>query len=382
MPGGFHHSDVVSNHLFVPFGVLGFGCGPRTPGSGRIAVVTASAGLALFVGVRSDGDGVISSAMWPTRRAWARAGLAVRNLGRGAASRRRPGRRRRTSPVAIASAVLAIAVWQPFGDLEVGTVVPKIRSLQADALQFTGLRDEGTSLMIAFLFASTLASYLSALGERHAGRKAAMLGIGLMTMLEASQILIGSRMPGLWDLAVSSVGIAAGAAVWTAAGRIIWPKLWFGVLVVATLTAAALQMLSPFQLTGTYHGFGMFPFFGYYAHTTFDTLSHVIELALLYFPLGFWIGRTPAGRRSSFRAAALVTLAIAIPVEYLQGWIEGRYADVTDVAISLAGAWLGVAAGRERTMDAARGDREPDSRDPRPAGGAQLQSGRHGAPRH
>jgi VanZ family protein len=391
--------DVVQNVLlFVPFGVLGFLAGRQARAAGpgaplrRIAVVTAL-GAALSITVESlqmltsDRVASLGDVMADTAGtclgaavAWQFRALFLAGLRRLRAEGLADVPELR--PFAIATAVLAIAAWQPFDvTLEVGTVASKVRALQTDLWQFAGLRDEGTSLMINFLFASTLASYLSSLGERQAGRKAAMLGIGLVAMLEASQIFIGARMPGLWDLAVSCVGIAAGAAIWSAAGRIIWPRLWLGVLVAATLAAAALQMLSPFHLAGSYRGFGVFPFFGYYSRTTFDTLSHVIELALLYFPLGFWMGRSSTGRRSDVLTAVLLALAIAAPIEYLQGWIDGRYADVTDVAISMAGAWLGVVSGRERTMDAARGESGPDSRDPRAAGGARSQPGRHGASR-
>jgi VanZ family protein len=83
------------------------------------------------------------------------------------------------------------------------------------------------------------------------------------------------------------------------------------------------------------------PFFSDYAHTTFETLSHVFELVLLYAPLGFVWRRLqgPSGRALGWSLA--VTLLIAVPVEYLQGWVVGRYPDLTDIAVSAAGDWLG-----------------------------------------
>jgi len=84
------------------------------------------------------------------------------------------------------------------------------------------------------------------------------------------------------------------------------------------------------------------PFLSIYAHTTFDALSHVIELVLLYAPLGFVARTLVAGRRRGLTLALGATFLIALPVEYLQGWIVGRYPDVTDVAISVAGGWVGV----------------------------------------
>jgi len=102
---------------------------------------------------------------------------------------------------------------------------------------------------------------------------------------------------------------------------------------------------------------GWFPFLGYYSHTTFETLSHVVELMLLYFPLGFWMGTTSRAETTSgvdflggaTSAALLTTFLIAAPIEYAQGWVIGRYPDITDVALSLAGAWLGVRAGLSKS---------------------------------
>jgi VanZ family protein len=85
------------------------------------------------------------------------------------------------------------------------------------------------------------------------------------------------------------------------------------------------------------------PFFSDYEHTTFDTLSHVIELVLLYAPLGFvWSRLSTGGRLAVTVGVLLTTLAIAWPVEYLQGWVVGRYPDLTDIGMSLAGGWVGI----------------------------------------
>jgi glycopeptide antibiotics resistance protein len=361
--------DVVQNVLlFVPFGALGFLAGTRTPRKPRRIVLVTLLGAALSVFVEilqlftndrvtSLGDvtantiGTLLGAIlaWLSAR-WFVVGLRRLHSEGLVIDELRP--------LAVAAVVLFVAFWQPFDvTLEVGVIVGKVHLLQQDAWQFTGLRDEGTSIMLAAFFAMTLASYLSALGERRVSIRTLALGSGFVCLLEASQILIGSRMPALWDAAVATSGIAIGVAIWSTAGRVIWPRLWLVVLVVVTLTAAALQMLSPFEMTATYHSFGWFPFFGYYVHTTFETLSHVIELMLLYFPLGFWLGASPSTssddapvgsrrpRLNSIVLALTLTFLIAAPIEYLQGWVVGRYPDVTDVALSVVGGALGVWTG-------------------------------------
>lgn len=252
-------------------------------------------------------------------------------------------------PLAIAAAVIAVAYWQPFDvTLDVSSVAGKVHEFQHDPLQFTGLRDEGTSLMLSVFLATTLASYLSVLGERRPAVTAAALGSVFVCALESSQILITSRMPALWDAGVGVVGVLLGVFIWSASTLIVWPRLWLAVVVATTAASAALQMLSPFTLTTTYHSMGWFPFWGYYSHTTFESLSHVFELVLLYVPLGFFVGRSGLKNWQAVALAVFLALIVAGPVEYLQGWVVGRYPDITDIGISLAGAWLGAAAAVSR----------------------------------
>jgi VanZ family protein len=61
--------------------------------------------------------------------------------------------------------------------------------------------------------------------------------------------------------------------------------------------------------------------------------------------MGFCFARVSTGAARVALAVVLVTVAIAAPVEYFQGWIVGRYPDVTDVAFSVVGGLLGAWAG-------------------------------------
>ena len=355
--------DVVQNVLlFLPFGALGVlaAAGRRGAIARTMGVTALGLGLSLLVEslqlFTSDRVASVSDLVSNTTGAFVGAVLAWQSRNLFAAGLRRlqaeglagvPELR----PFAMALLVVAIAFWQPFDvTLDVSTVAAKVRALQVDLWQFNGLRDEGTSVMLSAFLSMTLASYLSVLGEARAGLKAAAIGVVLVVGLEASQVLIGSRTPGLWDAVVAAAGVALGAAFWAAASTIIWPRLWLGVFVAMTIVSAALQMLSPFQMSDHFQTMGWFPFFGYYTHTTFETLSHVVEIGLLYFPLGYWTGSptVAASEASVWRRwvwGIALALAISGPVEYAQGWVVGRYPDITDVLLSLAGASLGVWAG-------------------------------------
>jgi VanZ family protein len=137
--------------------------------------------------------------------------------------------------------------------------------------------------------------------------------------------------------------VLIGTAIWTASNRIAWPAIWQGLLVAMTAGAAALLTLSPFQWTDEPTAFTFMPFFGHYTRTTFETLSHVFETLLCYFPLGMGIGLARGGR-GAFLAALGLALAIAAPLEYLQMWVIGRYPDVSDIGVALLGAAVGMAA--------------------------------------
>jgi VanZ family protein len=179
-----------------------------------------------------------------------------------------------------------------------------------------------------------------------AGRKAAGIATCLVIALEGGQILISSRMPSLWDAVVGTAGVTVGSMLWPLSRRIRWPGLGLSLLVVGTAVSAALLMLSPFQFSSEYHTMGWFPLWSYYSRTTPGAVSHAFEMLLLYFPLGYcFAARAPSERNLGMFALGLA-FAIAAPVEALQGWVIGRYPDVSDVAISLAGAWLGKQAAR------------------------------------
>ena len=116
-------------------------------------------------------------------------------------------------------------------------------------------------------------------------------------------------------------------------------RLWLGVLSLTTFAARPCKCSVRSSSRGATTSFGWFPFLGYYSHTTFETLSHVIELMLLYFPLGFWMGQSDhsPGPGDAWLARWPLTFAIAAPIEYLQGWVVGRYPDVSDVAVEPLG---------------------------------------------
>jgi VanZ family protein len=242
----------------------------------------------------------------------------------------------------------------------VGHVGSRLRALWRDPWQSGGFRDEGTALLHYALFAAALCAWLASLGIRRVVLTATATGVAMAVALEATQLMIQSRMPGALDALVRTAGVLAGAALWATGRRSRSSMGWMCLLIVATAASAATQMLSPFEVADVRRPFGWLPFMGYYENNWFPAVSHVIELTLLYFPLGFCIGWVLGRPRLAAAAALGVTLLVCAPIEYFQGWIVGRYPDITDVAFSFAGAWLGTvvsirgAEAFERTLADAR----------------------------
>ena len=344
--------DFVQNILlFVPFGALGFLAGDRR-GVRRVLRVTGlGASLSLIVETLQlfTIDRTTSIADVATNTAGTLAGSCLAVIGHHT-SVRLAGRLRRSGhadvvelrPLAVLSAVLLVTAWQPFDfTLDVGVIVRKLRAFGADPWQFTVWRDEGLIVVVTATFAAALAAYLAAIDAVRPAGKTLLITAAIASCLGAGQLLITSRMPGLWDGCVFAAGAAAGALAWRARTRFSRPAIWDAAIIAATAIAVVLSLLSPFQISGTYQSFGWIPLYGYYARTTLQTLSHVIELLLLYFPLGFCLALRSGRNGRRWALVALVALVIAAPIEYLQGWIAGRFPDASDVAVSLAGACLG-----------------------------------------
>jgi len=353
--------DEVQNVLlFIPFGTLGVlaARSRHRPGLSRVLWVTGlAAGLSASVETIQlfSADRVTSVGDVTTNVAGAILGGLAALAGRDILDYAM--RRLRTTgitdtetfyPAMVFAVLLCVAAWEPFDvTLDVGSFVGKLRMLHHDVWQYSGvLTDEGVEVIRYGLFGVFAASWLNAIGRPRAAVEAATIGVIAAFALEGCQVLIQSRMPALEDSVVHASGALLGVALWTARRRVTASRLWIAALVIATAIASAMQNLSPFTLEMTHRPMGWFPFLGYYEHTTLGTVSTVIELMLIYFPIGFCMTHAWPDKPGVASWAVLLTLALALPIEWTKGWIVGRYPDITNVAVSGAGAWLGALAGQ------------------------------------
>jgi glycopeptide antibiotics resistance protein len=246
-------------------------------------------------------------------------------------------------PVLVAMAVLPIAAWHPFdASLDVGVLWPKAKTLAAAPWQFGTIADEPFDFLRYALFGAALVAVFREMRMRRKIMLAFAVATAAALFFEAGQFIIQSRMPGLKDLIVQAAGAGAGALLARHATLLYSPRVAAALIGVAVCAAAAVQMLSPFQWTAVRGGFNWMPFLSYYQYTSGQTVTHVIELMLMFLPFGFVLALA-APRRPTATAVAL-TFPLALSLEFLQGFVRGRFPDVTDIGITLigaaAGAWL------------------------------------------
>jgi VanZ family protein len=259
----------------------------------------------------------------------------------------------------VAVLVICVAAWEPFDvTLNVGSVWGKLKALADDPWQVGVPADEAVQVLRYSWCAILMSAWLAQIAVRGPLLRAVLACSLAGIALEASQLFIGSRMPSLESAAVNVAGALAGGLFCLLVPRIRSPRFWVAFLAAAIWMGAAIQMLSPFSVSQEYRSFLWLPFFGQYANTTTESLSHAFELVLLYFPLGFALAA--GGVRSDFHhgqpgrivppvhlyaAAIVLAIAMEFPIEYLQGWIVGRYGDVTGVMLAMLGAMTGAWTG-------------------------------------
>ena len=213
----------------------------------------------------------------------------------------------------VAFIVICLAQWEPFNaTIDPGSVYSKVKALRADLWQYTGMTDEGVALLQFALFGAAFVAWMEELGIARATTMAMAIGVPLAFILETSQFFIESRMPGLEDAVVRGAGVVIGALLCQIALRGTGRRGWVVLVVLATAVGAAIQMLNPFELSPTRNAFQWLPFMNYYEVTTASTLSHALEMMLIYFPLGFVLMTVlPVRRWPGWIATVVIVLAIA-----------------------------------------------------------------------
>jgi glycopeptide antibiotics resistance protein len=252
-------------------------------------------------------------------------------------------------PLLVACFIVAAGSLHPFDfTLAVGSLLSKIKFLANQPIHFkAALSDEGIVFIRFFLFAFVCSLCFREWQHPNSAIKGIIFSSLIGLAFESCQIIIESRMPSFQDGAVVVLGSIGGGLFAAFRRRLNSPQIWSIMMIAATWMAAMLHTLSPFRFTSDYHSLNWFPFLAYYDRTSFVALSNFIESVLIYYPLGFVLAYFIDREKSPYIFIGIITGVIAFPLELSQGWVDGRYPDITDVLGAVMGAIFGAWTCRE-----------------------------------
>ena len=236
--------------------------------------------------------------------------------------------------------VIAASTLQPFDfSLDVGIVWSQVKGFLQNPIVFTSeLTDELVVGFRYFLFGLVTTWWLRSSGNLIWPIAGIVLSIAIGAFFEFSQFIVKSRLPSAQDLLVITIACTAGSLFAVIAPKKIAPIVWMFPAIVISGVAAAVQTLSPFEFSAIYREMNMSPFLPYYEDTSFNAVANFIESLLIYFPLGFILQFSWSRQRSAFLLIVVIVGSMAYAIEYMQGWVVGRYPDITDVIGGLLGA--------------------------------------------
>ncbi len=179
--------------------------------------------------------------------------------------------------------------------------------------------------------------------------RTAFLSTGIFgTGLEALQFIIASRSPSGEDVLYILLGALLGVLLVKAVPEGLTfadrkgAALGFAVIFTAAVTVEALY---PFRWAEVPASLNWLPFWAHYERTGFDTAGNFLQSLIRYFPCGFLVMLASRSQSRWFFLSVggglLFTLVLSLGLESAQGYVAGRYPDVTDVI----GALLGCSAG-------------------------------------
>ncbi len=238
--------------------------------------------------------------------------------------------------------VIAASTLQPFDfTLDISTVWSKVKYVIQEPTGFTfQFTDEFVVGFRFFLFSVVTTLWLRSVNNVLWPIAGIMLSASIGVFFELSQFIVVSRAPSVQDLLVLIIGCTLGGLFVLIAPKKISPIIWVLPVIVLTILTAAVQTLAPFEIRLEHMQMGMTPFLPYYNASTFTAIANFLEGVIMYVPLGFVLQYGISRKRSAFIVITIVVAAIAYTLEYMQGWIAGRYPDITDVIGAVIGATI------------------------------------------
>jgi len=207
-----------------------------------------------------------------------------------------------------------------------------------------GLTGELTDELVVgfrfFLFTAITCLWLRSINNSLWPLAGILLSTSIGVCFELAQFIVVSRSPSVQDLFVIMVSCTLGGIFTLIIPKKIAPIIWALPVIVITLVTAAVQALAPFEMRMHHVEMGMTPFLAYYNASTFSAIANFLEMLITYIPLGFVLQYAISAKRSAFIVVLCISGLTAYGLEYAQGWIVGRYPDITDVIAAMIGATI------------------------------------------
>ncbi len=247
--------------------------------------------------------------------------------------------------VLITSIIVAIGALQPFDfTLDVGVVGSQIKYLIKNPVEFNSVFSDEAVVFIRLFFLGYVCSlWLKRINLRDFYTKGFFLSSLIGLFFEMSQIIVQSRMPSFQDALVILAATYFGSFFSRIRLKNVPGNFWAFAIILATFVSAGLQVLSPYKFEDKAGNFNWIPFLAYYERTTFLALANFIESMLIYLPMGFILRYIYSrdDQRTNIFFIAVIGLIISSSLEFMQIWVSGRYADITDILGAIAGTILG-----------------------------------------
>lgn len=242
----------------------------------------------------------------------------------------------------LAFLVVAAGSLQPFDfTLDVSTVWSGVKQALTESVTFSShLTDELVVGFRFFLFSLITCLWLKSINYLLWPIAGVLLSASIGVCFEFAQFIVMSRSPSVQDLIVVIVACSLAGIFLILVPKKLTSSLWILALIVFSIISAAIQTLAPFDIRSQHVLMGMTPFLSYYHASTFSAIANFIEILITYIPIGFAIQYLISSKRSAFIVVVLIVGAVSYCLEYLQGWIVGRYPDITDVLAAVIGATI------------------------------------------
>ncbi len=236
--------------------------------------------------------------------------------------------------------IIAAGTLQPFDfTLDVSTVWSGVKEAFAQSTSFsTQLTDELVVGFRFFLFSVITCLWLRSVNYTLWPIVGVFVSASIGVCFELAQFIVVSRSPSAQDMFVVMLSCSLGGVFISLLPKNVKSFVWIAPLVIFAIISAAVQTLAPFEIRSQHVSISTMPFLSYYHASIFTAIANFLEVLITYIPLGFALQYAISSRRSAFMVITIIVGLVAYCLEYMQGWVVGRYPDVTDVIAAVIGA--------------------------------------------